>query len=95
VPYVIRCCLEKQRPILRNSGKFVRDYIYVKDVSRCYRRAAEMLTNKDVAGEAFGFSLEQPFTALEIVAAIQKLMKCTTSHRTSRTMPKAKSPRNT
>ena len=75
VPYVIRCCLEKQRPIIRSNGKFVRDYIYVKDVSRCYLRAAEVLTNKDVAGEAFNFSLEQPMTVLEIVDAIQKIMK--------------------
>ena len=77
IPYVIRCCLENTRPIIRSNGKFVRDYIYVKDVSRCYMRAAEAMNEKGVAGQAFNFSLEQPLTVLEIVEAIQKQMKRT------------------
>src|ERR1700742_2229161 len=36
VPYAIRCFLEGKRPVIRSDGKFVRDYIYVKDVSRSY-----------------------------------------------------------
>jgi len=75
VPYTIKCFLENQRPVIRSDGTYVRDYIYVKDVSRCYMQAAEFVTSREVAGQAFNFSLEQPLTVLEIVKAIQKLMK--------------------
>lgn len=75
VPYTIRCFLEKKRPVIRSDGKFVRDYIYVKDVSRCYMTVAEHLSEKKVPGEAFNFSLERPVTVLELVGIIQDLMK--------------------
>ena len=75
VPYVIRCALENKRPIIRSDGKFVRDYIYVKDVSRSYMTTAEQMTDKKVQGQAFNFSLERPVTVLELVGVIQDLMK--------------------
>ncbi len=76
VPYTIRCCLNKQRPVIRSDGQYVRDYIYVKDVSRCYMRTAERLADKKVQGQAFNFSLERPVTVLELVKVIQQLMNC-------------------
>jgi len=76
VPYTIRCFLEGKRPIIRSDGKFVRDYIYVKDVSRCYMKAAEALSKKEAHGQAFNFSLERPMTVLGIVEVLQQLMKC-------------------
>lgn len=54
----------------------MRDYIYVKDVSRCYMKAAECLLDQKVHGQAFNFSLERPVTVLELVKAIQQLMNC-------------------
>ena len=76
VPYAIRCFLNNQRPVIRSDGQYVRDYIYVKDISRCYMRAAECLSDKKVQGQAFNFSLERPVTVLELVKTIQKLMNC-------------------
>jgi CDP-glucose 4,6-dehydratase len=76
VPYTIRCFLDKQRPIIRSDGQYVRDYIYVKDVSRCYMRTAENLPGEKVQGHAFNFSLERPVTVLDIVKTIQQLMNC-------------------
>jgi len=76
VPYSIRCFLMKQRPVIRSDGQYVRDYIYVKDVSRCYLTTAEHLSEKKVHGEAFNFSLERPVTVLELVRAIQRLLQC-------------------
>ena len=76
VPYSIRCFLMNQRPIIRSDGQYVRDYIYVKDVSRCYLTTAEHLSKKTVHGEAFNFSLERPVTVIELVRAIQRLMQC-------------------
>ena len=76
VPYAIRCFLNNQRPVIRSDGQYVRDYIYVKDVSRCYMRTAESLSDKKVQGQAFNFSLERPVTVLELVKVIQQLMNC-------------------
>ncbi|MHB8646954.1 MAG: GDP-mannose 4,6-dehydratase [Thermomicrobiales bacterium] len=76
VPETIRACLGGSRPVIRSDGTFVRDYIYVKDVSRAYRRIAEMLDDPAVRGEAFNFSPEQPVTVLELVIRIQTLMEC-------------------
>jgi CDP-glucose 4,6-dehydratase len=74
VPYAIRCFLTNQQPIIRSDGQYVRDYLYVKDVSQCYMRAAECLSDKKTHGEALNFSLEQPATVLELVGIIQGLM---------------------
>lgn len=74
VPDTIRACLHGQRPVLRSDGLFVRDYLYVRDVSRAYLRLAEGIHDAGAAGQAFNFSPERPVTVLELVATIQRLM---------------------
>jgi CDP-glucose 4,6-dehydratase len=76
VPYTIRCLLDGRRPVLRSDGQSVRDYLYVKDVSRGYLRTAECLADPSVPGQAFNVSLERPLTVLELVKTIQQLMNC-------------------
>ncbi len=74
VPGTIRSLLAKERPIIRSDGTYVRDYIYVKDVSRAYMRLAERLDDDRVRGQAFNFSGEAPLTVRELVTLIQRLM---------------------
>ena len=74
VPGTIRSLLQKERPIIRSDGTYVRDYIYVEDVARAYMRLAERLEDDRVQGEAFNFSNEMPLTVLEMVTRIRKLM---------------------
>lgn len=76
VPEVIRAFALGKRPVLRSDGSFVRDYIYVKDVSRAYMRVAERLDEAGAQGEAFNFSPERAVSVLELVATIQRLMGC-------------------
>jgi CDP-glucose 4,6-dehydratase len=76
VPCTIRSLLRHERPVIRSDGKFVRDYIYVRDVSRSYLRTAEGLDDPAVRGQAFNFSLERPVTVLELVDLLQRLMGC-------------------
>jgi CDP-glucose 4,6-dehydratase len=76
VPDTIRACLHGQRPVIRSDGTFVRDYIYVKDVSHAYLRLAEGIDEAGAAGEAFNFSPERPVTVLELVSSIQRLLGC-------------------
>jgi CDP-glucose 4,6-dehydratase len=74
VPGTIRSLYLGQSPLLRSDGNFVRDYVYVKDVSRAYLLLAEMMDSAAVMGECFNFSPETPVTVLEIVRRISKAM---------------------
>ncbi len=76
IPATVRDFLHGRRPIIRSDGKFLRDYMYVKDAVAAYLCLAEAIGRDDVAGRAFNFSDEAPATVLEIVAAIQRVMGC-------------------
>lgn len=76
VPETIHACLRGVRPIIRSDGTFLRDYLYVKDVSHAYLRLAEHLDDPRVRGEGFNFSPEQAVTVLDLVRRIQQLMGC-------------------
>jgi CDP-glucose 4,6-dehydratase len=75
VPGTIRSILREEQPIIRSDGKFVRDYIYVKDAARAYLSLAEHLHETAVQGQGFNFSVGKPMTVLEMVRVIQKLMR--------------------
>jgi CDP-glucose 4,6-dehydratase len=75
IPGTIRSFFQGERPIIRSDGKFVRDYLYVKDVVRACIAVADRLDDPRVQGEAFNFSPQKPLTVLEVVAAIAKAMK--------------------
>lgn len=73
VPGTIRSLLKGQQPIIRSDGKFIRDYIYVKDIVEAYLFLAEKNANRQISGEAFNFSNETPLTVIQIVNEIIKL----------------------
>ncbi|HWT05250.1 MAG TPA: GDP-mannose 4,6-dehydratase, partial [Xanthomonadales bacterium] len=75
VPGTIRSLLRGERPVLRSDGAPVRDYIYVKDAVDAYIALAEATERADVAGEAFNFGAQSRSTALDIVAAIGRVMQ--------------------
>jgi CDP-glucose 4,6-dehydratase len=74
VPGTIRSLLNNQRPVIRSSGKFIREFIYVKDIVDAYIRLAELAANKGIMGEAFNFSTEKRSTVIEIVDMIRSMM---------------------
>lgn len=76
VPSTIRSFFNREKPIIRSDGKFTRDYIFVQDVVEAYLLLASKTQEQGICGEAFNFSGERPWTVLEIVENIQKLMKC-------------------
>ncbi|MHB8654738.1 MAG: GDP-mannose 4,6-dehydratase [Terriglobia bacterium] len=76
VPATIRSLYQGQSPLIRSDGKYIRDYIYVKDVSTAYLTLAEKLDSAEVRGEGFNFSPESRVTVLEIVDEIRHLMNC-------------------
>lgn len=74
VPGSIKSLLANERPLIRSTGLFIRDYIYIKDVSDAYRTLAEQMDNPAVVGQAFNFSTDVPLTTIEIVEKIRRLM---------------------
>lgn len=70
IPGTILSAFRGERPVIRSDGTFIRDYIYVKDVSRAYLRLAECMDDPQVNGEAFNFSPERALTVLDLVRLV-------------------------
>ncbi len=74
VPGTMRSAYLNERPVIRSDGKFVRDYIYVDDGALAYMDTARALAeNRELAGEAFNFSNEEPTTVVELVQRILRV----------------------
>jgi nucleoside-diphosphate-sugar epimerase len=58
---------------IRSDGKFIRDYIYVKDVVSGY---IALMENMDkIKGEPFNFSSGQNYSVLELIDKISNILK--------------------
>jgi|SRR5579871_3193369 len=68
IPGVIRSTLRGERFVIRSDGKFVRDFLYVKDAAAAYLLVAQKLAERvAVPGEAYNFGLGLRLTVLDIV----------------------------
>lgn len=83
IPGVIQATLAGKPFVIRSDGKFVRDFLYVKDAAECYLMLGERLAQDraddspdaaSISGEAFNFSLERRLTVLDVVNITLKLM---------------------
>jgi len=75
IPGAIQATLAGERFVIRSDGKFVRDFLYVKDAADAYLTLGEQLAEDgSISGEAFNFSLGLRFTVLDIVNMVLKLM---------------------
>ncbi len=75
IPGVIQSTLRGERFVIRSDGKFVRDFLYVKDAADAYLLVAEKLaSNPSLAGEAFNFGSGLRMTVLELVAKVLEMM---------------------
>lgn len=76
VPATIRSVLNKQRPIIRSNGFFVRDYFHVNDAAKAYMLLAGKLADGSIdSGLAFNFSYEKPMSVFALVRTIVEMMK--------------------
>ncbi len=74
IPGTIRSVHNRETPIIRSDGKFIRDYFFVKDAVAGYLLQAKKTAEAGVKGEAFNFSDERQINVLELVTLILKLM---------------------
>ncbi len=73
IPSIMKSLIKKQILEIRSDGKYVRDYLYVKDVADGYILLAENI--EKVKGEAFNFGSTDTFSVLELVALVKQILK--------------------
>lgn len=76
IPGTIKNFHSKIAPVIRSDGTFTRDYLYVEDAVQAYLLLAFNANKENIQGEAFNFGPNKPYSVLEIVNALQRLMNC-------------------
>jgi CDP-glucose 4,6-dehydratase len=75
IPGIVKATLAGEPFVIRSDGKFVRDFLYVKDAAEAYLTLGERLAeDTSVSGEAFNFSLGEHLTVLDIVQMTLDMM---------------------
>ncbi len=75
IPGIIKATLAGEPFVIRSDGKFVRDFLYVKDAAEAYLTLGERLAeDPSISGEAFNFSLGERLTVLDIVHMTLEIM---------------------
>jgi CDP-glucose 4,6-dehydratase len=75
IPGIIKATLAGEPFVIRSDGKFVRDFLYVKDAAEAYLMLGERLAeDSSISGEAFNFSLGEHLTVLDIVHTTLEIM---------------------
>ncbi|RJQ37080.1 NAD-dependent epimerase/dehydratase family protein [Candidatus Microgenomates bacterium] len=73
IPGLCEAIVNKKVLEIRSNGKYIRDYIYVKDVVKGY---LTLLYNLDkIKGEAFNFSSSQTLSVLDLVKHAEETLK--------------------
>jgi CDP-glucose 4,6-dehydratase len=72
IPGTILSVMNKERPVIRSDGSYIRNYFYIKDAADGYITISE---NRDkVLGEAFNLGSEDRYSVLEITNLVLKVM---------------------
>lgn len=72
IPGIMKAIITGETLDLRSDGKFIRDYVYVRDVADGYVTLMEQM---DVGrGEAFNFSTGYNFTVVGLIETISQLL---------------------
>jgi CDP-glucose 4,6-dehydratase len=75
LPDLIRSTLRGEQFVIRSDGKFVRDFLYVKDAAAGYLCAAQRVErDHSLAGEAFNLSLELRLSVIDFVQTVLRTM---------------------
>lgn len=73
IPGIMEAIVKNKRLEVRSDGKYVRDYLYVKDVIDGYLLLANNI-NK-VKGEAFNFGSNETWSVIELIKLVEKTLK--------------------
>ncbi len=70
VPGIMKSIINDEKLILRSNGKYIRDYLYVKDVVRGYLLLVKNI--KQTRGEAFNFGSRETLSVFDLINIVQK-----------------------
>jgi CDP-glucose 4,6-dehydratase len=73
IPGFMQALITNSTLELRSNGKFIRDYLYVKDVVDGYVLVAKNI--KSVAGEAFNFGSTDTHSVIELIKILENNLK--------------------
>src|SRR3989338_5634689 len=72
IPGVMESIIKNSELRIRSNGKYVRDYLYVKDVVDGYLLLAQNI--EKVKGEAFNFGSDETLTVLDVIKQTEKVL---------------------
>lgn len=72
IPGIMKAIVNNETLKVRSDGKYVRDYLYVKDVVDGYLLLAKNI--KKVRGEAFNFGSGDTLSVLEVIKLVEKTL---------------------
>lgn len=72
IPGIMKAIIKNETLEIRSNGKYIRDYLYVKDVVQGYLLLAENIGK--VKGEAFNFGSKETLSVLEVIKIAEKTL---------------------
>ena len=73
IPGIMKALIDNEVLEIRSDGKYVRDYLYVKDVVDGYLLLAEHIER--IKGNAFNFGSNETLSVLEVVKLSEKILR--------------------
>lgn len=73
LPGIMKSLINNKALKIRSNGKYIRDYLYVKDVVAGYLLLAKNIDK--VRGEAFNFGSKESLSVLDLIRLIERLIK--------------------
>ena len=70
IPGIMKSINENKSLLIRSNGKYIRDYLYVKDVVNGYLLLAENI--EKVKGEVFNFGSDETLNVLDLIKLVGK-----------------------
>lgn len=72
IPGICEAVIKKKTLAVRSNGKYVRDYLYVKDVVDGY--LSLLYYKHNIAGEAYNFSSKETLSVIEVIKRAEKIL---------------------
>lgn len=73
IPGIMKSIIRGETLEIRSDGKYVRDYLYVKDVVNGYLKLLENI--QKIKGEAFNFGSKETLPVIPLIKLIEKSLK--------------------
>jgi len=79
IPGIMKAIVKNEVLELRSDGKYIRDYLYVKDVVNGYILLAQNI--EKVKGEAFNFGSKDTLSVLRVIKLVEKTLNKKINHK--------------